>query len=166
MLDSLINASSLPIMDHRSVIKGPKSPTKSETSIKSSSDTTEPLDYKLDVTPKPDPPTLKTRIDTTRLQEVQENSSTSCYPQPDQAHASSGREIKNPHVHVAPASPAEPADLSNKKPENVTCVPEIDFMKEEINDAASECSNSSDPDRLEVDMSQVQIIILFENIYF
>lgn len=154
MLDSLINASSLPTTDHGSVIKGPRSPTKSETSIKSDA---EPLDYKLEVTPKPEQPTLKTRIDPARPQEVQDNSTASCYPQPDRAHASSGREIKNPHVHVAPASSAEPADLSNKKPENVTCVPEIDFMKEDMNDAASECSNSSDPDRLEVDMSQVMI---------
>lgn len=52
-------------------------------------------------------------------------------------------------------SPVEPADLSNKKPENVTCVPEIDFIKEDIDDCVSDCSNSSDPDRLEVDMSQV-----------
>lgn len=51
-------------------------------------------------------------------------------------------------------SPVEPADLSNKRPENVTCVPEIDFIKEE-NDNASVYSNSSDPERLEVDMSQV-----------
>jgi hypothetical protein len=50
--------------------------------------------------------------------------------------------------------PNQPADLSNKKPENVTCVPEIDFIKEEANDNASEYSNSSDPERLEVDMSQ------------
>ncbi|KAK5640719.1 hypothetical protein RI129_009266 [Pyrocoelia pectoralis] len=50
--------------------------------------------------------------------------------------------------------PSEPADLSNKKPENVTCVPEIEFIKEEVNDAASDYSNSSDPERLEVDMSQ------------
>ncbi|KAF2903400.1 hypothetical protein ILUMI_02778 [Ignelater luminosus] len=55
---------------------------------------------------------------------------------------------------VAPPSPTEPADLSSKKPENVTCVPEIDFIKEEVNDAASDYSNSSDPERLEVDMSQ------------
>ncbi|KAK9729424.1 GATA zinc finger [Popillia japonica] len=48
----------------------------------------------------------------------------------------------------------EPADLSNKKPEKLTCVPEIEFIKEEINDAASDYSNSSDPERLEVDMSQ------------
>jgi hypothetical protein len=52
--------------------------------------------------------------------------------------------------------PNQPADLSNKKPENVTCVPEIDFIKEEANDNASEYSNSSDPERLEVDMSQVK----------
>lgn len=58
-----------------------------------------------------------------------------------------------------PPSPLEPADLSNKKPENVTCVPEIEFIKEECNDAASDCSNSSDPDRLEVDMSQVSLSI-------
>ncbi|RZC27658.1 GATA domain containing protein [Asbolus verrucosus] len=51
-------------------------------------------------------------------------------------------------------SPNQPADLSSKKPENVTCVPEIDFIKEEANDNASEYSNSSDPERLEVDMSQ------------
>lgn len=49
----------------------------------------------------------------------------------------------------------EPADLSNRRPENLTCVPEIGFIKEEINDAASDYSNSSDPERLEVDMSQV-----------
>lgn len=53
--------------------------------------------------------------------------------------------------------PSEPADLSNKKPENVTCMPEIECFSEEINDAASEYSNSSDPDRLEVDMSQVSV---------
>ncbi|KAK4874934.1 hypothetical protein RN001_014294 [Aquatica leii] len=57
------------------------------------------------------------------------------------------------HV-LSPPSPSEPADLSSKKPENVTCVPEIDFIKEEVNDAASDYSNSSDPERLEVDMSQ------------
>ncbi|KAK9881294.1 hypothetical protein WA026_015416 [Henosepilachna vigintioctopunctata] len=45
----------------------------------------------------------------------------------------------------------QPADLS-KKTENVTCVPEIDYVKED--DAASVDSNSSDPERLEVDMSQ------------
>lgn len=56
-----------------------------------------------------------------------------------------------------PVDALEPTDLSNKKPENLTCVPEIDFIKEEINDAASDYSNSSDPDRLEVDMSQVII---------
>ncbi|XP_063903899.1 uncharacterized protein LOC135123301 isoform X2 [Zophobas morio] len=50
--------------------------------------------------------------------------------------------------------PNQPADLSNKKPESLTCVPEIDFIKEEANDNASEYSNSSDPERLEVDMSQ------------
>ncbi|KAJ8916129.1 hypothetical protein NQ315_004496 [Exocentrus adspersus] len=50
-------------------------------------------------------------------------------------------------------TPTEPADLSNKRPENVTCVPEIDFIKEE-NDNVSVYSNSSDPERLEVDMSQ------------
>ncbi|XP_019881580.1 uncharacterized protein LOC109609350 isoform X3 [Aethina tumida] len=50
--------------------------------------------------------------------------------------------------------PTEPADLSKPKPENLTCVPEIDFIKEEIADNQSECSNSSDPERLEVDMSQ------------
>jgi hypothetical protein len=54
--------------------------------------------------------------------------------------------------------PNQPADLSNKKPENVTCVPEIDFIKEEANDNASEYSNSSDPERLEVDMSQVKTL--------
>lgn len=53
-------------------------------------------------------------------------------------------------------SSLEPTDLSNKKPENLTCVPEIEnFIKEEMNDAASDYSNSSDPERLEVDMSQV-----------
>ncbi|XP_044758561.1 GATA-binding factor 6-B isoform X2 [Coccinella septempunctata] len=45
----------------------------------------------------------------------------------------------------------QPADLS-KKAENVTCVPEIGYIKEDDN--ASEYSNSSDPERLEVDMSQ------------
>lgn len=52
-------------------------------------------------------------------------------------------------------SPCEPADLS-KRPEAVTCVPEIVHLcpedvliKEEPNDAASD---STDPDRLEVDM--------------
>ncbi|KAJ8953943.1 hypothetical protein NQ318_019186 [Aromia moschata] len=47
----------------------------------------------------------------------------------------------------------QPADLSNKRPENLTCVPEIDFIKEE-GDNVSVYSNSSDPERLEVDMSQ------------
>lgn len=55
----------------------------------------------------------------------------------------------------SPSETLEPTDLSNKKPENLTCVPEIDFIKEEINDGASDYSNSSDPERLEVDMSQV-----------
>lgn len=56
--------------------------------------------------------------------------------------------------------PPEPADLSNKKPENVTCMPEIECFSEEIvNDITSECSNSSDPDRLEVDMSQVRFFL-------
>ncbi|XP_018334804.1 nitrogen regulatory protein areA-like isoform X2 [Agrilus planipennis] len=57
----------------------------------------------------------------------------------------------------SPPSPSldnEPADLSSKKPERLTCVPEIDFMKEDMEDDASEDSNSSDPERLEVDMSQ------------
>ncbi|KAJ8926506.1 hypothetical protein NQ314_021108 [Rhamnusium bicolor] len=55
-------------------------------------------------------------------------------------------------------SPAEePADLSNKRPENLTCVPEIDFIKEEA-DNVSVYSNSSDPERLEVDMSQVSYL--------
>lgn len=45
----------------------------------------------------------------------------------------------------------QPADLS-KKAENVTCMPEIDYIKDDDN--VSECSNSSDPERLEVDMSQ------------
>ncbi|KAL3272448.1 hypothetical protein HHI36_013928 [Cryptolaemus montrouzieri] len=45
----------------------------------------------------------------------------------------------------------QPADLS-KKTESVTCMPEIDFIKDEDN--VSEYSNSSDPERLEVDMSQ------------
>lgn len=62
---------------------------------------------------------------------------------------------------TAPPSPTEPADLSSKKPENVTCVPEIDFIKEEANDAASDYSNSSDPERLEVDMSQVTYFLNF-----
>ncbi|XP_017769920.1 PREDICTED: uncharacterized protein LOC108557777 isoform X2 [Nicrophorus vespilloides] len=58
-----------------------------------------------------------------------------------------------PHS-ISPSSPIEPADLSSRKPENVTCVPELpDFIKDET-DAASDYSNSSDPERLEVDMSQ------------
>lgn len=67
----------------------------------------------------------------------------------------------SPHLYIQhspslnrPTTPEEPADLSSKKPENLTCVPELEFIKEEINDAASDYSNSSDPDRLEVDMSQ------------
>lgn len=55
----------------------------------------------------------------------------------------------------SPSDTLEPTDLSNKKPENLTCVPEIVFIKDEINDGASDYSNSSDPERLEVDMSQV-----------
>ncbi|XP_065156984.1 uncharacterized protein [Atheta coriaria] len=52
-----------------------------------------------------------------------------------------------------PATPSEPADLSSRRPENLTCVPELpDFIKDD--DAASDYSNSSDPERLEVDMSQ------------
>lgn len=55
--------------------------------------------------------------------------------------------------------PLQPADLSNKKPESVTCMPEIECFSEEIvNDVGSECSNSSDPERLEVDMSQVSFL--------
>lgn len=57
--------------------------------------------------------------------------------------------------YPSPSEALEPADLSNKKPENLTCVPEIEFIKEEMNDVASDYSNSSDPERLEVDMSQV-----------
>lgn len=45
----------------------------------------------------------------------------------------------------------QPADLS-KKSENVTCVPLIENFND---DNVSEYSNSSDPERLEVDMSQV-----------
>lgn len=55
--------------------------------------------------------------------------------------------------------PSEPADLSNKKPENVTCMPEIDYIKDET-DNMSVYSNSSDPERLEVDMSQVSFNII------
>ena len=58
--------------------------------------------------------------------------------------------------------PNQPADLSNKKPESLTCVPEIHFIKEEANDNASEYSNSSDPERLEVDMSQVSTKFVIE----
>ncbi|XP_060522369.1 uncharacterized protein LOC132699587 [Cylas formicarius] len=47
----------------------------------------------------------------------------------------------------------EPADLSNKRAENLTCVPEFDYVRDDT-DAHSISSNSSDPDRLEVDMSQ------------
>lgn len=69
------------------------------------------------------------------------------------------KEAESEEVHdytttVRATPPPEPADLSNKKPENVTCVPEIECFRDEINDVASEYSNSSDPDRLEVDMSQ------------
>nr|CAI5845912.1 unnamed protein product [Callosobruchus analis] len=61
--------------------------------------------------------------------------------------------VPRPDVVKVEADPEEqPADLSNKRPENLTCMPEIDFMKDE--DTASVYSNSSDPDRLEVDMSQ------------
>ncbi|CAH0564092.1 unnamed protein product [Brassicogethes aeneus] len=57
--------------------------------------------------------------------------------------------------HGLEEAAVKPEDLSQKpKPENLTCVPEIDFIKEEINDNVSEYSNSSDPERLEVDMSQ------------
>lgn len=52
-------------------------------------------------------------------------------------------------------SPTEPADLSSKKPESLTCMPEIDYIKDE-GDNVSVFSNSSDPERLEVDMSQVK----------
>lgn len=38
--------------------------------------------------------------------------------------------------------------------ETLTCVPEINYIKEEA-DAVSLSSISSDPDRLEVDISQV-----------
>lgn len=60
------------------------------------------------------------------------------------------------NINVEPCC-NQPADLSNKKPENLMCVPEIDFIKDEVNDNASEYSNSTDPERLEVDMSQVRI---------
>lgn len=55
-----------------------------------------------------------------------------------------------------PVAPTEPADLSNKRPENLTCMPEIDYIKDE-GDTASVSSASSDPERLEVDMSQVRL---------
>lgn len=55
----------------------------------------------------------------------------------------------------------EPADLSNKKPENLTCMPEIDYIKDDDADNMSVYSNSSDPERLEVDMSQVNTKIVF-----
>lgn len=54
-------------------------------------------------------------------------------------------------------NPMEPADLSNKKPENLTCMPEIEYIKDET-DNMSVYSNSSDPERLEVDMSQVRFL--------
>ncbi|CAH1968918.1 unnamed protein product [Acanthoscelides obtectus] len=61
--------------------------------------------------------------------------------------------VPRPEVVKVQADPDEqPADLSNKRPENLTCMPEIDFIIDE--DTASVYSNSSDPDRLEVDMSQ------------
>ncbi|XP_028129478.1 uncharacterized protein LOC114325577 isoform X2 [Diabrotica virgifera virgifera] len=61
----------------------------------------------------------------------------------------------SPMVHQDFSSaPIEPTDLSNKRMEKVTCVPEISFIKEEA-DAVSISSNSSDPERLEVDMSQI-----------
>lgn len=84
----------------------------------------------------------------------------------------------------------EPADLSRKQPENVTCIPELTFIKTHdsdeddehyhddydpddmdydkdnerviqvqdylMDDGASMCSSSSDPERLEVDMSRHQ----------
>lgn len=62
----------------------------------------------------------------------------------------------------------EPADLSRKsipqQAENVTCIPEIEFINDNDDDDdagtdnMSVYSNSSDPERLEVDMSQMQTI--------
>lgn len=64
--------------------------------------------------------------------------------------------IGESNINIEPCC-NQPADLSNKKPENLMCVPEIDFIKDEVNDNASEYSNSTDPERLEVDMSQVKL---------
>ncbi|CAG9864031.1 unnamed protein product [Phyllotreta striolata] len=61
----------------------------------------------------------------------------------------------NPEIELRDESnPTEPTDLSNKKTENVTCIPEINYIREDA-DTVSVSSVSSDPDRLEVDMSQV-----------
>ncbi|CAH1101194.1 unnamed protein product [Psylliodes chrysocephalus] len=62
--------------------------------------------------------------------------------------------VKSDSLSVEHFTPTEPTDLSNKKMETLTCVPEINYIKEEA-DAVSLSSISSDPDRLEVDISQV-----------
>lgn len=68
--------------------------------------------------------------------------------------------VETSKVELWEFNPMEPADLSNKKPENVTCMPEIDYIKDET-DNMSVYSNSSDPERLEVDMSQVRNYNIF-----
>lgn len=162
MLESLIvsNAPPLPKVEHRSVIQGPpKSPPQTSITV----EPTEPLDCKVEpesrVPEVPEPlPVIRRPEKTSRSPE---SSPTSSYVHPDLAHLSTRgmEQQESAPVHLAPPmSPEEPADLSNKKPENVTCVPEIDYIKEEINDAASDYSNSSDPERLEVDMSQVSYL--------
>lgn len=62
--------------------------------------------------------------------------------------------LEKPKAEPWDLNSMEPADLSNKKPENLTCMPEIEYIKDET-DNMSVYSNSSDPERLEVDMSQV-----------
>lgn len=184
MLESLISASTLPKFEPKSVIQGPRSPAKSDTCIKQEPEpidfkmepeanaTREEIDQRTDIKQES---ALRLRNDgllriAQDLPVAVEHCSTPplahsnvvCSSRPDSCksplvHNFSTRPSvpTSPLVNMGPASPTEPADLSNKKPENVTCVPEIDFIKEEIDDAASDYSNSSDPDRLEVDMSQV-----------
>lgn len=182
MLESLIAASSSSKFEKISTIKYTPSsspPTiKLPTSIKPPADE-EPLDCKMEIAKE------ETRLLKREEQPKPTETTSSRSPEPAEAHRQSAygghpgflRRSESPVVHsyphpvgcLGPPSPAEPADLSNKKPENVTCVPEIDFIKEEINDAVSECSNSSDPDRLEVDMSQVSAmfyLLIFLNTCF
>lgn len=71
--------------------------------------------------------------------------------------------LEKPKAEPWDLNPMEPADLSNKKPENLTCMPEIEYIKDET-DNMSVYSNSSDPERLEVDMSQVRFFRIEYNI--